>query len=97
MGWNTADRPGYMGDARDRLYSKWDQEYGEGSWRIAYEWGALILPRELGLQIYEDAYVRFFEDNPAKLDWLVRNFSDVWDTAEKAQEFQRRLTEEFGE
>lgn len=83
MNWKTLGRPGYFGDARDRLVDSWNLEYGEkNNWRIAYDVGGLAVPREMGLKLYEDGYYEFLKDNPDKLDWLVNNYSNVWDTAE---------------
>lgn len=82
MTWKTIERPGYFGKKRDTLHQTWDSEYGPGNWRIAYQWGPLVIPRREAIQIYEDGYYEFFKANPSKLEWLVKTASDVYDTAE---------------
>lgn len=80
--WRTVDRPGYMGDARDRLHKEWDAKYGEGLWRLAWEWGDLILEKAMALQVYEDGYFSFFRGNKIRsLHWIVDLASDIYDTA----------------
>ena len=81
MVWKTIERPGYLGKKRDELIEKWNQEYGKPNWRISYDWGKLVIPREEALQIYEDGYYEWFKKNPAKLEWLIANACDVYDTA----------------
>lgn len=79
--WETVDRPGYFGEKRDELQAGFDKEYGKGWWRIAWEWGSNILQRPEALQLYEDGYYEHFKNNPQLLEWLVKSFSDVFDTA----------------
>lgn len=81
MTWKTIERPGYLGKKRDEIRVLWTQQFGEGNWRLAYQWGDLVVPRELGIQIYEDGYYEFFRYNPETLEWLVDTASDVYDTA----------------
>ena len=78
--WKTIERPGYLGKKRDEVYSLWDKEYG--NWRIAYQWGELVIPRREGLQIYGDGYYEFLKNNPDTLEWLISTASDICDTAE---------------
>jgi len=82
MEWKTVGRPGFFGRKRDEVIAAWNQQYGQGNWRIAYIWGNQVITREMALQIYEDAYYEFFKNNLAELEWLISNFSNVWDTAE---------------
>lgn len=79
--WETVERPGYFGKKRDELYKKWNHEYGEGDWRIAWQWGSQTILRPEALQVYEDAYYEFFGSHPETLKWLITNASNVYDTA----------------
>ncbi len=80
--WETVERPGYLGKKRDEVQSGWDNQFGKGFWRIAYQFGEMIVPREMGIQIYEDGYYEFFKNNPLTLEWLISTASDIYDTAE---------------
>ncbi len=82
MIWQTIDRPGYLGTSRDEIQSGWNNRYGKGNWRIAWQFGGLVLERPEAIQIYEDAYYEFFKNNKRELTWLVNTASDVYDTAE---------------
>ena len=79
--WVTVEKPGYLGKKRDEVYSIWDKTFGEWNWRIAYQWGDLVIPKNIGIQVYEDGYYEFFKKNQEKLDWLISTASDVYDTA----------------
>lgn len=81
MEWETVERPGYFGKKRNELQIQWNEEYGEGNWRIAYQWGDQVIERPEALQLYEDGYYEFFKRNPDMLEWLVQEASDVYDTA----------------
>lgn len=80
MNWEVVDRPGYFGTSRDEIHSRFDEEYGSGNWRIAWEWGDLIIQRPEAMQIYEDAYYEFFRSNGDTLRWIISTASDVYDT-----------------
>lgn len=81
MIWKTIERPGYFGKMRDKITSQWNKTHGKGNWRIAWQLRDMVLPKSLGLQIYEDSYYEFFNDNPEKLDWIISTASNVYDTA----------------
>jgi hypothetical protein len=81
MVWQTVERPGYFGKKRDELYALWNRKFGEDNWRIAYQWGGVVIPRREGIQVYEDGYYEFFKKDKDTLDWLISTASDVYDTA----------------
>lgn len=81
MVWKTIERPGYIGKKRDEVHARWDQQFGKDNWQIAYQWGDVVVPREMGIQLYEDGYYQFFSKEPSTLDWLVSTASEVYDTA----------------
>src|SRR3989344_5822304 len=78
--WKTVERPGYLGKKRDEVQNVWNESYGQGNWRISYQWGSLIIPRREAIQIYEDGYYEFFKNRHEVLEWLVNTASDVYDT-----------------
>jgi len=79
--WITIERPGFFGSMRDKLITKWDMEYNNSMWRIAYTWGESVIGRNMALQLYEDAYYQFFRQARDKLRWLINNASNVYDNA----------------
>lgn len=82
MEWRTVERQGYFGKRRDKFYGEFDEKYGIGNWRIAWQWGEEILPYELACQIYEDSY---YEDSFRREDlWmkLTSKARDVYDIGE---------------
>ena len=81
MEWQTVERPGYFGDMRDELHAMWDKQFLGGYWRLAWQWGGLVLEKPEALQVYEDGYYEFLKSNPDTLDWLITTASDVYDTA----------------
>ena len=81
MVWKTVERPGYLGKKRDEVRAMWNKQYGEGKWRLAYQWGDAVISRLEAIRLYEDAYVDFLKKNPKALRWIVKNASDVYDTA----------------
>jgi len=81
MVWRTIERPGYFGKKRDELVASWNKQFGEGNWKLAYQWGELVVPKQMGIQLYEDAYSEFFKKNLGTLEWLVSTASDVYDTS----------------
>lgn len=80
MIWQTIERPGQLGKKRDELFTLWNKEYGKNNWRIAWEFGKLVLEKKEAIQIYEDAYYEFFKNNPEKLNHLITIASDIYDT-----------------
>jgi len=82
-GWTTIiQQPGLFGRKRRFIADELNRLYRSGNWRIAWCWGSRIITFEEAVEIYEDAYYQFFLKNPDKLEWLVANFSNVYDTSE---------------
>ena len=76
MEWKTVERPGCFGKKRDEIYSLWNEKYGNENWRIAWEWGSLIIPKDFAVQLYEDGYYEYFKNNEKTLNWCGNNFFD---------------------
>ncbi|MBI5148203.1 hypothetical protein HZA33_00820 [Candidatus Pacearchaeota archaeon] len=79
--WRTIERPGYFGKKRDEIFEEYDKKYGAGDWRLAWQFGSVIIPRIMALSVYEDGYYEFLKRDKETLDWLT-SYKDVWDTAE---------------
>ena len=81
MQWRTIGRPGYFGEKRNELQIKWNEQFGEENWRIAWQWGNPVIGRAEALQMYEDGYYEFFKGNSSLLSWLVNFASNICDTS----------------
>jgi hypothetical protein len=79
--WKTIERPGYFGKSRDKIIKLFDERFGKGNHRLMYQWGDLVIPRETAISIYEDAYYEFLKMDSDKLNWLIDNYKDVYDTS----------------
>lgn len=78
--WRTHDeRPGYLGKKRNETQQRWTMRYGEGNWRLIWRYGDAELDFLGVCAVYEDAYNRFFSDNPAVLKLLLSEASNVYD------------------
>jgi hypothetical protein len=80
MKWETVCRPGFSGKERDKRGKQWDERYGEGNWRIAWVYGAQVIPFKHACLVYEDAY---YHDSFKRRDlWtiLIQTASDVYDS-----------------
>lgn len=81
MEWVTVERPGYFGKRREAKHREFDQRFGVGNWRIAWEWQGEYLEFAQAVLVYEEAYFRFMEASPGLVNELVREASDVYDDA----------------
>jgi hypothetical protein len=81
MEWKVVERPGYFGTSRNEIHARYDKQFGNNNWRIAWEWGKQIIQKSEALQIYEDGYYEFFKLNKDVLDRLITTASDVYDSA----------------
>ncbi len=82
MNFKTVERPSYFGKKRDQIQMGYDEKYGKGDWRIAWEFGEHILPFEQAIQIYEDSYYLSLKENPEFVHELITTAKEVFDNAE---------------
>ena len=73
-------RMGQIGRAKDKFIAGMNRIFGEGNWTIGYSYGSSMISRDSALQLYEDSYVKFFQENRDVLNKLVKEASDVYDT-----------------
>jgi hypothetical protein len=78
--WITIERPGYLGKTRDSRQETWNSVYGELEWRFAWQKGNDVIIMPEALKLYEDGYFEYFKKNPARLNWLVKKASNIYDT-----------------
>jgi len=81
MNWKIIERPGHFGKEKDNLYEKWNSEFGEGNWRIAWQWGNRFLEKRDAQLIFEDAYFEFARKHPRLWFKLINTAEEIWDTA----------------
>lgn len=80
MTWSAVDRPGYFGTSRNEIHAGYDVKFGEGNWRISWQWGDRIIQRTDALLIYQRSYTEFLKSSSDILNWLLQ-YEDVFDTA----------------
>ena len=98
MEWKTIERPGHIGDKRYATHYDWNRKYGEGKWKLAWQWGNSVIEESEALQLYEDGYYEFLRSRKDILDWLVSTASDVYDDNESNvnSKFDYKIQETLG-
>jgi hypothetical protein len=83
MSWKTEnERPGFFGKKRKQIHNEYNKKYGVYSWRLVWSVNNMIYQFNDAIQLYEDAYYRYFLDNKGNLLSLVERASDVYDNDE---------------
>ena len=79
--WITVERPGYQGKRKDEDFARWNREFGEGSWRIAWELkNRQTLDYEgVFYKIYVPGYVKYFLNHPNEARFLADNYAYSYD------------------
>ncbi|MHA1211723.1 MAG: peptidyl-tRNA hydrolase, partial [Candidatus Heimdallarchaeota archaeon] len=79
--WVIIGRPGYSGKKKMIKRKEINSKFGEGNWRIAHLVEDKLLTRDEALRHFELSYLKYFNENPELLEWLLEYASDVYDTA----------------
>ncbi len=79
--WRTLERPGYFGRHRDARYAEYDERFGPGRWRIAWQLGERTGGFQEAVMLYEDAYTAYLGAQAELLEQLVVEASEVYDDA----------------
>jgi hypothetical protein len=77
--WQIVEYPGYFGYKKAKLMNDFLARYGE--FQIAWEVNKHLLCRQSALQLYENAYFQYLNDNPELTDWLINTAADIYDTS----------------
>lgn len=79
--WDTVGRPGFQGKEREKQTTAWNNKYGEGNWRIAWEMasGETFNMEQVFWQVYVAGYTRYFQQHPDEASWITKNSSYVFD------------------
>lgn len=79
--WHDLHRPGYFGRKRDEKIKQYNNEYGEGNWRLS--WIVNNLPYNFGeacILFYEESYYQYLKDKKEDLDFIC-SFGECIDNA----------------
>jgi hypothetical protein len=80
QGWITIGRPGYLGKNKDEQIAKWNSEYGEGNWRLAWQLASgVVLNYEQIFRHYVESYGDYFEHHLDEALYLTSCFSYAYD------------------
>jgi hypothetical protein len=77
--WLSVKRIGPLGGRRDSTFLHWDITYGPEKWRLAWLVNGIVTDYLGVCALYEDAYLKFFENNPDICNQLVEAASEVFD------------------
>ena len=79
--WKTVARPGYQGKKKDEQVTRWNADYGEGAWRIAWELqnGDVCNYDQIFYNFYVAGYTQYFLEHPDEASLLATNFSYTYD------------------
>jgi hypothetical protein len=79
--WLTVAHPGYFGKNRDLQIEKWNRQYGEENWRLAWELkdGQVLNFERFFWQVYVASYTQYFLHHPDELSFITENYSYTYD------------------
>jgi hypothetical protein len=81
--WQTIERPGYFGKERDEKIRAYDDRFGKGNWKIAWEWNGEAVGFDIACQIYEDGYYADSFQREKLWRELIEKARDVYDIEEQ--------------
>ena len=79
--WQTVERPGYQGKKKDEQIQRWNTDYGEGNWRIAWELKNRLTfnYEQVFYNFYVPGYMKHFLEHPEEAEMLTTQFSYAYD------------------
>jgi len=93
-------RTGHLGPRRLSFERYMNQNFGEGKWGFEHLLNGKKVDFSEILGLYEEAYVAYFRNNSELVDWLVKNYRDVYDTSpsnvESGEDYQIQETLQAG-
>lgn len=72
-------RPGQIGSRKDEIYHNYNKVFGENKWRFAWDVNGASVDLNGALTVYEDSYADYFRQHPSELEWIAKNFANVYD------------------
>lgn len=80
INWTTIDKPCYFGKSREEQEKVWDEKYGKGNWRLAWETPQdTVLTFDGIIQEYIEGYVEYFRQHPNEAKLITDNYSYAYD------------------
>lgn len=73
-------RPGHLGPRRDDFISHMDRLFGSPYWEFEHVINGHRFSVDRAFELFEKGYENYFKENPSQLEWLVKNYQDVYDT-----------------
>ena len=77
--WIPVGLPGFAGDTKHRRAAVLDERFGADGWRIAHVVRGRIVPFDVAILEYEEAYRRHLRGRPALVRFLVETCGNVYD------------------
>lgn len=79
--WEVLEHPGYLGSRRGKKIAEWNEQYGEGNWRLSHfqTRDRKILGYDDVFQVYVDGYEKYFQEHRNEADFIVKNYSYGYD------------------
>ena len=78
--WITVERPGYFGKKRAEFEKRWNEEYGEGNWKLVWETPrGNVLDYDGIIQEYIEGYAEYFRSHLDEAEYVTSNFSYCYD------------------
>lgn len=98
MPWYVDHRPGYFGRQRDARIRAMNERYGEGKWRLVWQFQTKFGVEYLSFEeackrAYEESYYLFLKDRPREVDFITE-FVDCIDNAETNVQSGRDYTKQ---
>jgi len=81
VNWRTVERPGYLGKRKEIEYARWNNQYGEGDWRLVWETakGETWFYGDVFWKIYVPGYTIYFLGHLDEAEYLTKEFSYAYD------------------
>lgn len=78
--WTIVDRPGYLGGEKEKKEREWDEQYGNGNWRI--QWVSATgkrLTYDDIIGLYTDGYEAYFRAHPDEAKQVTDTYAYGYD------------------
>ncbi len=79
--WLTLEHPGYLGKLKEEKYALWNEQFGDGNWRLAWELanGEVLDFERVFWMVYVAGYTHHFRMNLDQANFLTQNYAFAYD------------------